>query len=53
MTCLAGTRPKQAAPANDPAFGCSTALSNGGTVQSRALGNSRESPAFTFTSRDT
>jgi hypothetical protein len=45
---------KQAAPANNPAFGSAIGLSNRNTGGiNLALGNSREPPAFTFPSRNT
>ena len=50
---LTETDEKQAAPANDPAFGCSIGLSHRALDQNKALGNSREPPALSFPSRNT
>jgi hypothetical protein len=44
---------EQAAPANDPALGCSLAYRTENLGKSIALGGSREPPAFTFPSRNT
>ena len=52
MACLAETGEKQAAPGNEPAFGCSTGLSQEALGQSMALGNSRQPPTFPVATRD-